>query len=226
MQSGWIEIFFLAMLAGFIGLRLYHVLGRRTGQEHTIGEEIRHLPESDFTDRRPPESRPEEAHDVEVPDSVPEKLRPMVQEIMEADHAFRPDAFLETARVAYQMILQAFWSGDISRISKIISDEIQADLQHNVDQRADRGERVENELLEVDSVTLVGALLKGTMAEVTVQFDAEIISVTRNSEGGIVAGNPGETVKTHDVWTFSRHTRSPDPTWLLVAIDEVDQKIA
>ena len=58
------------------------------------------------------------------------------------------------------------------------------------------------------------------MAEVTMRFDAEIVSATRDAEGRVIAGDPNRSVETHDIWTFSRHVKSPDPAWLLIATDE------
>ena len=82
------------------------------------------------------------------------------------------------------------------------------------------GERFENRLLQVDRAQIVGAHMNGAMAEVTVRFDAEIVSVTRDAEGRVIAGDPGKSVETHDLWTFSRHSSSPDPAWIIVATDE------
>ena len=79
---------------------------------------------------------------------------------------------------------------------------------------------LENRLIQIDGATIVGAKMSGTMAEVTVRFDADIVAVTRNGKGDVIAGDPAAAVETHDVWTFSRHTATNDPAWLLVGTDE------
>jgi predicted lipid-binding transport protein (Tim44 family) len=58
------------------------------------------------------------------------------------------------------------------------------------------------------------------MAEITVRFDAEIVSATRDPEGRVIAGDANRSIETHDLWTFSRHLNSTDPSWLLIATDE------
>jgi predicted lipid-binding transport protein (Tim44 family) len=58
------------------------------------------------------------------------------------------------------------------------------------------------------------------MAEVTVRFDADVVAVTRDAGGAVVAGSTADAVETHDLWTFSRHTGATDPNWLLVATDD------
>jgi predicted lipid-binding transport protein (Tim44 family) len=220
MQSGWIEIVFLAMLAGFIALRLYHVLGRRTGHEKPVSDAFR--PAGAELSR--PEARPAEREPaplVELPGDIDPKVRPGVEAIAAADRSFSVPAFLAGAQGAYTMVLEAFWRGDTEALSELVADEVLADFVAAIEARADRGEQLDNRLLQVDRARIVGARMNGMMAEVAVQFDAEIVAVTRDSEGNVIEGDPNGTVETHDVWTFSRHVTSADPAWLLIATDEV-----
>jgi predicted lipid-binding transport protein (Tim44 family) len=220
MQSGWIEIVFLAMLAGFIALRLYHVLGRRTGHEKPVADPFRPgSPELSRPEPRAAEREP--APLVELPGDIDPAVRPGVEAIAAEDRSFSVPAFLAGAQGAYTMVLEAFWKGDTELLSELAADDVLADFVSAIESRADRGEQVENRLLQVDRARIVGARMNGMMAEITVQFDAEIVAVTRDAEGRIIEGDPNGTVETHDVWTFSRHTTSADPAWLLIATDEV-----
>jgi predicted lipid-binding transport protein (Tim44 family) len=220
MQSGWVEIFFLAMLAGFIGLRLYHVLGRRTGHEKPVADPFRPAGADSVrpagrvgNDREPPIS-------IDLPADIAADVRPGLEAVARADRGFSPERFLGGAQGAYAMVLENFWKGDADSLADLVSDEMLANFRAAIDARADAGERVDNRLLQVDRAQIVGAHMNGTMAEITVRFDAEIVTVTRDAEGRVVAGDPNASVETHDLWTFSRHTSSSDPAWLLVATDE------
>lgn len=220
MQSGIIEIIFLAMLAGFIGLRLYHVLGRRTGHERPVSEPYR--PTAAEVSRPTPNNGSREPDPLFLPDlpaEISAEVRPGIDEIRRADRSFDPENFIAGARGAYQMVLEGFWRGDANDIADLVSDEVLENFKAAIEEREARGETLENRLLEVDSVKIVEARMNGSMAEVTVQFDAEILAVTRNAEGAIVSGSEAEGVETHDVWTFSRHVTVPDPVWLLVGTD-------
>lgn len=220
MQSGIIEIIFLAMLAGFIGLRLYHVLGRRTGHERPVGEPYR--PTGAELSRPATMNGGREPDALllpELPADIAPEVRPGIEDIRRADRGFNPEAFVAGARGAYQMVLEAFWRGDTDELADLVSDELQENFRAAIEERKSRGETLENKLLEVDSVRIVGAGMNGSMAEVTVQFDAEILAVTRDSSGEVVSGSATESVETHDVWTFSRHVGSPDPVWLIVGTD-------
>jgi predicted lipid-binding transport protein (Tim44 family) len=222
MQSGVIEIVFLAMLAGFIGLRLYHVLGRRTGTEKPVADPFRPAaPEV----ARPAPTAAREATDVllpELPADIEPDVRPGIEAIRKADRQFNPESFVAGARGAYQMILEAFWKGDADELADLVSDDVLANFRAAIAEREAKGERLENRLLEVDQVRLVDARMNGSMAEVTVRFDAEILAVTRDAEGRLVSGSPDHGVETHDLWTFSRHVTSADPAWLLVGTDAAD----
>jgi predicted lipid-binding transport protein (Tim44 family) len=226
-SSGWIEIIFLAMLAGFIGLRLYNVLGRRTGHEKTGLEK----PAADpFRPASAELSRPAAAADgdaddsdratVALPAGATGDLRSGIEAVASADRSFNPERFVQNAQAAYVMVLEAFWKGDVAAMEGLVSDDLHAQFKAAVDSRNESGERVENRLLQVDSATIVGAAMQGTMAEITVRFDSEIVSLSRDAAGTIVSGSESASVQTHDVWTFSRLTTSSDPAWLLIATDE------
>lgn len=220
MQSGWVEIFFLAMLAGFIGLRLYHVLGRRTGHEKPVADPFRPAKPDALRPAGRARTDSEAPIAIDLPPDVAPEVRPGLEQVARADRGFAADRFLAGAQGAYAMVLEGFWKGDLAQLSDLVSDEMLANFKAALDARKASGERIENRLLQVDRAQIVGAHMTGTMAEITVRFDAEIVSVTRDAEGRVIAGDPNQTVETHDLWTFSRHTASDDPAWLLVATDE------
>jgi predicted lipid-binding transport protein (Tim44 family) len=215
----WIEIVLLAMLAGFIGLRLVSVLGRRTGHEKPAGEPFRagapelSKPGSVPTDARAPVS-------IELPSGTPVALRADLQSIADADSRFEPARFLVGARAAYGMILEAFWAGNAADMKHLVSDEVLAQFSTAIDARSESGVRFENRLVGIDAATLVGAQMVGQMAEVTVRFDAQIAGVSTDASGAVVAGSKSDATPTHDVWTFSHHVSSADPAWLLIATDD------
>ncbi len=220
MQSGWVEIFFLAMLAGFIGLRLYHVLGRRTGHERPVADPFRPASADQLRPTGRVRAEPETPITIDLPVDVAADVRPGLEQLSRADRDFAADRFLAGAQGAYAMVLEHFWNGDLESLSDLVSDEMMDNFRAAIDARKESGERVENRLLQVDRAQIVGAHMTGTMAEITVRFDAEIVSVSRDAEGRVIAGDPSNSVETHDLWTFSRHTASNDPSWLLVATDE------
>ena len=216
--SWWVEIIFLAMLAGFIALRLVSVLGRRTGPERPLGEGLvgaagevskRGGQVIDLVSRQP----------LELPGDASAEVKAALAAIAQADRSFNPARFADGAKAAYRMILTAYWSGDIAEVEPFISDEVADQFRAAIAERAAEGLRIDNRIERIDSAQIVQAQLDGTMAEVTLRFGARIIGATRDADGRVVAGTPAEAIETHDEWTFRRHVTSPDPNWLLVATD-------
>ena len=204
--NAWIEIVLLAMLAAFIGLRLVSVLGKRTGpEERPIGESFRAPAEVTAPPRQEAE-RPARGQLLLPPGTDAALIGPL-EDIADADPGFAPDRFLAGARSVYDMVLTAFWSGDLSGLTGLVSDEILDNLAAAVDARD--GAALPNRLVAIDSVTLHGAALVGQMVEVTVQFVARLATAD------------GETA-TRDLWTFSRLAGNSDPAWVLIATDNED----
>ena len=218
-SSWWIEIVFLAMLAGFIALRLVSVLGRRTGHENPAPGAYRGgaaevaSPSGPVADMRRPAV-------LDMPADLDPNLHEPLQTIADADVSFEPSRFLEGAKAAYRMILEAYWKGDLATLDGLASDDVAADFRQAVASRDEQGLTLDNRLVRIERAQIVGARMSGMMAEVTVRFDADIVAVTRDAQGNVVAGSTADAVQTHDVWTFSRHVGSQDPNWLLIATDE------
>ena len=196
----WIEIVLLAMLAGFIGLRLVSVLGKRTGGENVVpsrgaagGGVVAATARGEPAVRRP----------VGVPAGTDADVAPALQAIADADAGFDPAKFLTGAQAAYRLVLDAFWSGDAAAMSGLVSDEV---LEHFRVAIAHRDGTLPHSLVSVDGAAITAARMVGQMAEVTVRFEATIAT-------------GAETAAGHDVWTFSRHVGAADPAWLLIATD-------
>ncbi len=203
--TAWIEIVLLAMLAAFIGLRLVSVLGKRTGQERPIGDSFRAPAEVTAPPRREAE-RPARGKLV-LPPGTDQSLRAALEDIADADGGFAPDRFLSGARSVYTMMLEAFWAGDISGLTGLVSDEILENLNAAIAAR--EGAALPNSIVSLNSATLHGAALAGQMLEVTVRFEARI------------AAADGEMNST-DLWTFSRLAGNEDPAWVVIATDNED----
>ena len=210
------EIVLLAMVALFVGLRLYAVLGQRTGHEQQ------------------PVTRPEAAKAAEpaapLADAPPERKDPSglvyedgaaagIRAIIAADPGFDVARFLEGAQSAYRMTLEAFWRGDREELRYLTSPDVFESFDESIREREAAGHRLENRLIAIERAVIENARLEGRTAEVEVRFDADIAAVTRDASGEVVAGTLTDAIATHDVWTFRRTLGSDDPNWLLVETD-------
>jgi len=218
-----IEIVILAMIAAFLGLRLYSVLGQRAEHEEEssipqhfdAGEEV-------LDHREPPranapvQSTPRQP---EIEGMMPGVERG-VRAIAAADPKFDIIGFLEGAKAAYGMVLEAFWRGDRDTLKELCDDDVYASFDAALDQREVDGHKLENKLIRIEETRIHAADLDGRVARVSVLFVADIAAVTRDSEGNVVAGALNDAVESRDIWTFSRHVDAAGPDWVLDETDE------
>ena len=213
-------IIILALVALFIGLRLYSVLGERTGHEQPILK-----PADPEADARM-EPRVASRTSTTITPSEPDDLAylptagPGVRALLAADPSFDVARFLEGSKAAYRMILEAFWEGEVEAMRPFVDDHVFETFANAVEQRGKEGLALDNRLISIDQALIAGAEIDRTIALVTVRFEADIAAVTRNSAGEVVAGSLSDAVQTRDRWTFRRDISSRDPNWLLVETDE------
>ncbi len=211
------EIVLLALVAGFILLRLRSELGKKTGNE-PLPPAARPAPTS---------YRDGSVSEPEVVDIEPEQPAPVfvgdpevqkgLDAISHADRSFDLPDFLAGAQTAYGMILEAFWAGDRETLKDMLDEQVYAQFESALSAREEKGHVLENKLLDVLDAKLVGAQLLDKTAELAVQLKAEIIAITRDKDGKVVEGNVSDAVEVNDRWTFARDTKSKDPSWMLVA---------
>jgi predicted lipid-binding transport protein (Tim44 family) len=137
-----------------------------------------------------------------------------------ADPSFDVARFLDGAKAAYRMILEAFWKGKQDELSDLVGDKVRATFAAAIAAREAAGHRMDNRLIAIERALIQDAQLDGRTASITIRFDADIAAVTRSEAGEVVGGSLTDAVSTHDIWTFRRTLGSPDPNWLLVETDE------
>jgi len=215
------EIIILACVALFVGLRLYAVLGRRTGHEQPIAKpaDLQSTPLVARPAIEPIAERPSESN-VLASTMIDPHAVDGVRAIVAADPHFDATGFLEGARAAYRMVLEAFWRGDEGELRRLVDDEVYEAFHSAIVARNQAGETLENRLVAIERSIIDSAGMAGQMAVVTVRFDADIAAITRDSEGNVVGGSLSDAVQTHDLWTFSRNVRIDDPNWILIETDE------
>lgn len=211
-------IVIFALVALFVGLRLYAVLGERTGHEQPILK-----PADTDAPLDKPASTP-------VRDSSPgldpgdlayvATAGPAVRALLAADPQFDVARFLEGAAAAYRMILEAFWRGDLDSVRPHVDDHVFAEFKAAVEQRGKDGLTLDNRLVALDPPVIVEAQVERGAAELTVRFEGDIAAITRNAAGEVVAGSLDDAVQTREMWTFRRELASRNPNWLLVETDE------
>jgi predicted lipid-binding transport protein (Tim44 family) len=212
-------IVILALVALFVGLRLYSVLGERTGHEQQpilkpADPDAR--VEQKVSQPPPSPSAPAESSDMSF---VP-TAGPGVRAILAADPSFDVAQFLEGSKAAYRLILESFWKGELDGLRAHVDDHVYETFAAAVEQRKKEGLKLDNRLVTIDQALISEASVDRGIAVVAVRFEADIAAVTRDAEGKVVAGSLSDAVQTRDLWTFRRDIGSRDPNWLLIETDE------
>jgi len=212
-------IVILALVALFVGLRLYSVLGERTGHEQQpilkpADPDARVEPRvSQPSVATPPTSDPGDMAFVPT-------AGPGVRAILAADPAFDVSRFIEGAKAAYKMILEAFWKGDLSEVRSHVDDHVYETFASAIEQRTKDGLVLDNRLVVIEQAVISEATLDRSLAVLSVRFEADIAAVTRNAASEVVAGSLSDAVQTRDLWTFRRDLSTRDPNWVLIETDE------
>lgn len=215
-----LEIVLLAMVAAFLGLRLYSVLGRRAEQEEES------VPQRFDSDDKPAGvPRPASAVPAPAPrpaelDGVMPAVERALRDISAADSKFNLAQFLEGARGAYAMVLEAYWNADRETLRELCDDDVYAGFVGAIDAREAAGETLANKLIRIEEVRIHSASLDGKMARIALLFVADVAAVTRDKDGNVIAGSLDDAIESRDVWTFARNINARDPNWILDETDE------
>ncbi len=214
-------IILLALVAAFLGLRLYSVLGKRTGHEQ---EPVARQP----LDGTPPVIRQPMLGGDSSP-ALPQGDASLIdlaaqsglRSIINADRQFDAGLFVEGAKSAYRLVLEAYWKGDREALRFLCDDDVYDSFIGAINSREANGEVLENRLVRIEEARIVDASYDLPMARVTVRFDADISALVKDAEGNVIGGSMTDAVETHDIWTFMRDVKSGDRNWKLDETDTV-----
>lgn len=200
MSREMIEILILAVVAGLVIARLYSVLGKRTGSERPSAPPPRSAPAT--VDAGPAQPAPQSAP---AAYQAQGQSAGGVSEIARLDPTFDPASFLSGARAAYEIIVQAFASGDRDTLKGLLAPRVFEAYANAIAAREQSGGQGP-ELVRLKNAEILDARVADEVAKVQVRFEAEL------AEGATGIR------ETNEKWTFERAVRSRDPNWLLSAV--------
>jgi predicted lipid-binding transport protein (Tim44 family) len=227
----FLDVILFAIVAGFLILRLRSVLGRRDGHQGRRSDPFTPRPRPEpaednvvpLPDRneRPADAGAAAAQDAQT--NTPRgRLEAGLKQIEIADPRFDRDEFASGARIAFELIVNAFAAGDAESLKPLLSPEVFGNFNQSICDRAVSNERLDTRLVSLRSAELVEAYMAGRTAHVTVKFVSEQISALYDAQGQVIDGDPAAVTEVTDFWTFARDTRSGDPNWTLVATGTLD----
>ena len=230
MDNGFqfLDIILLAAVAGFIFLRLRSVLGRRMGHEQSPPEEKANRRveghKGDLEDKPADDNivvLGDNGSNAEPSPFASTPLMRTLSDIRQIDKTFDQTVFAQGAQAAYESIVVAFANGDRETLRMLLSETVYENFASTIQDREDRDETMSTDIVAVHTAEIIDATLEGKEAEVTVKFEAEMISMTKDEEGVVVAGDPHPNT-VNELWTFARDLKSRNPNWLLITTRRAD----
>jgi len=190
----YIDIILLAMIAGFIFLRLRGILGKRSGFDGKSPTQFQEVLKT-------------------VKHDQPKKINENFDDEAQKE-------FINGAKIAYETVITDFSDNDnkITTSKPLLNNDIYNQFNDALKERSSRGHFAEITFIGVNSATIKEHKRIGKILNVTVDFIAEVITCIKDKDKNIVSGDPEKIKKIYDTWVFSRDTTSPNPNWQLVNI--------
>ena len=203
---GYIDIILLAMIAGFIILRLRNILGRKTGhQDRTF---------SGFDKEKTEQSLKKAKKDF---DNIKEIIK--TEKIKETGlNAAQREEFLKGAELAYESIITAFAQGDQKKLKALLSKDMSSNFEQAIIQRNKENIKSELTFIGMKESRLEKFEKIKTEFYATVKFVSEIISVKKDKNNNVIEGNPDKIKTVTDYWKFSKNIFSKNPNWYLCEV--------
>ena len=185
----YIDIILLAMIAGFIFLRLRGILGKKTGFEEDI--------DSSFAHEAPP-TNPKVDLNANTFDESAKK------------------EFVKGAKIAYETIITSFAKGKLREIKSLLDKSVYQQFEDAIKDRDAKNLSSETTFIGINSAEVKEHEQNKNMLEVTVEFVSEIISCVKDKDNKVISGDPEKVKKVLDTWKFTKDSKSSNPNWLLI----------
>ena len=188
---GYLDLILLAMIAGFIILRLRNVLGRKTGHQ---GKVVSNFSEKKFE---------------EFKKTIKHKKQPTEFNIDQKKQ------FLKGAEIAYETIINSFAKGDKKSLKDLVTEEMNKNFESAIEERNSKNIKSELTFIGMKSSTIEKFEKTAEALFFTVKFISEIISFKKDKNNNVIEGDPNKIKTVIDRWKFTRKISSMNPNWYL-----------
>ena len=209
-----LEIIIYFVMAAVVCTMLYMVLGKQVGEP----------PETPLTGPEPDKRDIEqEMRDIRRSRHFDGDAGEGLTAIANADAGFDPDEFIDNAKAAYSMILEAYAEGDKETLEMLLAPDMYAAYVEAIDGRDAQGLSQTTDLARIISANFIAADLTGKTANITVEYQADIASALTDADGKVAQGDLDRLAKVTELWSYSRTSGSATPNWLLTGVEEAGE---
>ena len=199
---GYIDIILLAIMAGFILLRLRSTLGKGA-------------------DNMPMKARFTQSSANEVKQEFDKSV--LEEENLKDPLKFDEKTFIKGAEAAYEMIINAFANSERKTLRQLLSKDLFKNFDSVIKEREEKKIKSEMTFIGIKETKILDIDQKDTLYKVKTKFVSEIINCLKKDNGEIIEGDPGNIKLVTDVWIFEKDLKSNDPTWYLTELSSEEE---
>ncbi len=202
------EVIIYAALATVVCVMMYSILGKQVGKGSEDPLNLDKILKGN-------EAMTEQGINVV---SLASKTKTMFSPIQALDPNFTESHFIDGAKAAYSMILEAFASGDKELLKSLLTKDVYAVYQDAINAREAQNYRQVTDLGRLKNAKIQNVKMDGAIARIHVIYEAELTSALLNEDGDIVEGDPDVLSSISEVWEYERNLKSSNPNWLLADV--------
>jgi predicted lipid-binding transport protein (Tim44 family) len=203
------ELIIIAAIAAGLIYKFFYTLGEKTGFEKPAEADPRFSTEEKAADES-------EEEFIAAAQTVPEQFQEILKNIKQIDSRFSLKPFMDGAVMAFEMVLQAYATGDRNLLKNLLSDALFVEFDATISARERKGHTLSTTLVKLAPPEIENIVLRGTVANITLKYTSEQTNILYGPKRQILEGSPNQIEDVVDVWTFQRDLRSSNPNWTLV----------
>ena len=205
----FLDIIILGLLALFLGFRLKNLLGDRSG----YSEDLNNL--ETYNEKKPDNNNVINLNKKKISGEGLETLK-------KVDPNFSEEEFLNGAKQAFKIIIEAFVDSDIEKLKPLIDYELIKSFTKSISEREARQEKQFVDIISIIKLDIVNISLNDNVASISIKIESEQIKYTIDKNDEIIDGNKEISEIIKDKWVLERDISSNNPNWKLVETDVVN----
>jgi len=218
------DILILAMIAVFILNRLRNVLGKKTGNEEDISQNLN-------VKTKLRETKPDRELNLKMNKDSNKSIYNLHEDrdinkalnaIKKIESSFELENFVDKAKKAFEYILNAYSANNLKNLKILLDEKIYQGYQKDIEKRIKKKENFEITIINIKEPIIKHAKVVDKRAQITLEYESEQIHLLKNSKGDIIEGDSNQILNISEQWTFSRELKSRNPNWKLLSISEVN----
>ena len=209
------DIIVIAAVAAFVILRYRAMLGEKQGRD-VEPMAVKPLEEYERIIQLPERAKKKPENEKENAETNYGSFTDGFKAMQAIDREFTPEAFMEGARAAYEMVIEAYKKRDHETLKMLLAPSVYENFKASIAAEEEAGNVPDVTLIAIVKSAFAKVKLDETKATIAVDFHSEQVQLVRDKEGTIIDGDPAQQVAIEDRWVFTRDLNNSDPNWSIV----------